>query len=168
MACDPAPAAEQATGVPRVDDCRVLNGIFWRSRTAAPWADIPERYGPHTTCGNRFNRWRKAGVWSASASCVKGLRRRYPDDRLLVDPRPSVSRQRQKKTTDPVAWVARGSGQPPRSTPWATLKACPSRSRSPRPRPTTAAAPLTRLAPCSPATPCAETEPTTATPCVKP
>jgi transposase len=32
-------------GVPRVDDRRVLNGIFWRLRTGAPWADIPERYG---------------------------------------------------------------------------------------------------------------------------
>jgi putative transposase len=26
------------------------------------WVDIPERYDPHTTCVNRFNRWRKAGV----------------------------------------------------------------------------------------------------------
>ncbi len=33
-------------GVPRVDDRRVLNGIFWRLRTGAPWADIPARYGP--------------------------------------------------------------------------------------------------------------------------
>jgi transposase len=47
-------------GVARADDRRVLNGIFWRLRTGAPWADIPERYGPHTTCVNRFNRWRKA------------------------------------------------------------------------------------------------------------
>src|SRR6266568_1229798 len=31
--------------VPRVDDRRVLNGIFWRLRTEAPWADIPQRYG---------------------------------------------------------------------------------------------------------------------------
>lgn len=46
-------------GVPRVDDRRVLNGIFWRLRTGAPWADIPSRYGPHTTCVNRFNRWRR-------------------------------------------------------------------------------------------------------------
>ncbi len=27
-------------GVPRVDDRRVLNGIFWRLRTGAPWADL--------------------------------------------------------------------------------------------------------------------------------
>jgi transposase len=32
-------------------------------RTGSPWRDLPERYGPHTTCYNRFNRWAKAGVW---------------------------------------------------------------------------------------------------------
>jgi transposase len=26
-------------GVARVDDRRVLNGIFWRLRTGSPWAD---------------------------------------------------------------------------------------------------------------------------------
>jgi len=50
-------------GVPRVDDRRVLNGIFWVLRSGAPWGDLPERYGPRTTVYNRFNRWRKAGVW---------------------------------------------------------------------------------------------------------
>jgi transposase len=33
-------------GVARVDDRRVLNGIFWRLRTGPPWADIPERRTP--------------------------------------------------------------------------------------------------------------------------
>ena len=51
-------------GVPRVDDRRVLNGIFWVLRSGAPWRDLPERYGPRTTCYNRFVRWRKAGVWA--------------------------------------------------------------------------------------------------------
>ena len=41
-------------GVPRVDDRRVLNGIFWVLRSGAPWRDLPERYGPRTTCCNRF------------------------------------------------------------------------------------------------------------------
>jgi transposase len=36
--------------VPRVDDRRVLNGIFWVLRSGAPWRDLPERYGPRTTC----------------------------------------------------------------------------------------------------------------------
>ncbi|WP_287380356.1 IS5 family transposase [Mesorhizobium sp.] len=49
--------------VPRVDDRRVLNGIFWVLRSGAPWRDLPERCGPRTTCYNRFVRWRKAGVW---------------------------------------------------------------------------------------------------------
>jgi transposase len=31
-------------GVPRSDDRKVLNGIYWRLRTGSPWAEIPERY----------------------------------------------------------------------------------------------------------------------------
>ncbi|MGA7072197.1 MAG: transposase, partial [Bradyrhizobium sp.] len=38
-------------------------GVFWVLRSGSPWADVPERYGPPTTVYNRFNRWRKAGVW---------------------------------------------------------------------------------------------------------
>src|SRR3990172_4774067 len=59
-------------GVPRVDDRRVLNGIYWRLRTGSPWADIPERYGPATTCYNRFVRWRKVGVWDRLFAAVSG------------------------------------------------------------------------------------------------
>ncbi len=50
-------------GVPRVNDRRVLNGIFWVLRSGAPWRDLPENYGPYTTCYNRFVRWRRAGIW---------------------------------------------------------------------------------------------------------
>jgi transposase len=50
-------------GVPRVDDWRVLNGIFWVLRSAAPWGDLPDDFGPYTTCYKRFVRWRRAGVW---------------------------------------------------------------------------------------------------------
>ena len=51
-------------GVPRVNDRRVLNGIFWVLRSGAPWRDLPQAFGPYTTCYNRFVRWRQAGVWS--------------------------------------------------------------------------------------------------------
>jgi transposase len=51
-------------GVSRVDDRRVLNGIFWVLRSGAPWRDLPNCYGPYTTCYNRFVRWRRAGLWS--------------------------------------------------------------------------------------------------------
>ena len=50
-------------GVRRVNDRRVLNGIFWVLRSGAPWRDLPETFGPRTTCYNRFVRWRQAGVW---------------------------------------------------------------------------------------------------------
>ena len=51
-------------GVPRVNDRRVLNGIFWVLRSGAPWRDLPVNFGPYTTCYNRFVRWRRAGVWA--------------------------------------------------------------------------------------------------------
>jgi len=53
----------KSRGVPRVDDRWVLNRIFWRFCTGSPWADLPERHGPHTTCYNRFIHWSYAGIW---------------------------------------------------------------------------------------------------------
>jgi len=50
-------------GIARVNDRRVLNGIFWVLRSGAPWRDPPDNFGPYTTCYNRFVRWRRAGVW---------------------------------------------------------------------------------------------------------
>jgi transposase len=49
-------------GVLRVNDRRVLNGIFWVLRSGAPWRDLPATYGLRTTCYNCFVRWRQAGV----------------------------------------------------------------------------------------------------------
>ena len=98
-------------GVKRVDDRRVLNGIFWRLRTGAPWADIPERYGPHTTCVNRFNRWRKAGVWDRILQAVS---KAYDGKLQMIDSSSIRVNQHaangQKKRRDPVAWVARAAG----------------------------------------------------------
>ncbi|MGH7057992.1 MAG: IS5 family transposase [Acetobacteraceae bacterium] len=69
-------------GVPRADDRRVLNGIFFILRTGSPWRDLPERYGPYTTCYNRFNRWAKAGVW---LKIFQALARRSPASLHLID-----------------------------------------------------------------------------------
>jgi transposase len=57
-------------GVPRVNDRRVLNGIFWVLRSGAPWRDLPHEFGPYTTCYNRFVRWRRAGVWGRIMSAL--------------------------------------------------------------------------------------------------
>ena len=69
-------------GVPRVDDRRVLNGILWRFRTGSPWAEIPERYGPSTTCYNRFVRWRKAGVWDRLLGAVSAT---FEGEIVMID-----------------------------------------------------------------------------------
>ena len=55
----------KSRGKPRVDDRRILNGIFWVLRSGAPWRDLPDNYGPRTTCYNRFVRWRRGGVWES-------------------------------------------------------------------------------------------------------
>ena len=57
-------------GVPRVDNRRVLNGIFWVLRSGLPRRDLPERNGPYTTVYNRFNRWRRAGIWDRLIDAV--------------------------------------------------------------------------------------------------
>ena len=69
-------------GVKRRDDRQLLNGIFWRLRTGAPWADIPARYGPHTTCVNRVNRWRQAGH---GARIVASISEAYDGDVQMID-----------------------------------------------------------------------------------
>jgi len=40
----------------------------------SPWRGIAERYGSYTTCVNRFNRWRKAGIWQR---LIEGVSRGY-------------------------------------------------------------------------------------------
>src|SRR6201987_6127076 len=59
-------------GVPRVNDRRVLNGIFWVLRSGAPWRDLPDIFGTYTTCHNRFVRWRRAGVWGKIMNALAG------------------------------------------------------------------------------------------------
>ena len=72
----------KSRGVPRVDDRRVLNGIFYVLRTGSPWRDLPERYGAYTTVYNRFNRWAKAGVW---LRVFEALAAKSPQSLQLID-----------------------------------------------------------------------------------
>ena len=69
-------------GKARVDDRRVVNGIFYVLRTGTPWRDLPERYGPYTTVYNRFKRWAKKGVWLAM---FEALAARSPQSMHLID-----------------------------------------------------------------------------------
>src|SRR6201747_2874192 len=69
-------------GVARVDDRRVINGIFYVLRTGSPWRDLPERYGPYTMVYNRYNRWAKAGVGLA---IFETLAARSPQSMQMID-----------------------------------------------------------------------------------
>jgi transposase len=85
---------------PRVNDRRVLNGIFWVLRSGAPWRDLPDTYGPYTTCYNRFVRWRRAGVWATIMNVLAGARCHDANDRHIYNPRASARclRQLEQKT----------------------------------------------------------------------
>jgi transposase len=62
-------------GVPRVNDRRVLNGIFWVLHSGAPWRDLPGAFGPYTTCYNRFvGAGRASGAGSSTRSPLPTMR----------------------------------------------------------------------------------------------
>jgi transposase len=71
---------------------RVLNGIFWVLRSGAPWRDLPESFGPYTTCYNRFVRWRRAGVWGKIMNALAGAH-----DAAVQMSAPPVLAQREQK-----------------------------------------------------------------------
>jgi transposase len=72
----------ERNGRPRLDDRKVLNGIFFVLRTGTPWRDLPERYGPYTTVYNRFNRWAKRGIW---LRVFEALAAKSPQSMHLID-----------------------------------------------------------------------------------
>jgi transposase len=117
-------------GVPRVDDRRVLNGIFWVLRSGAFWSDLPERYGPPTTIYNRFNRWRKAGVWDR---LMDEITRLYDGDVQMIDT--SIVRVHQhgataKRGVEIDVWVVPEAASPRKSMRLSTGMADPSSSSS--------------------------------------
>jgi transposase len=46
------------------DHRRVLNGVFWRTRSGSPWRDLPGEYGNWKTVYNRHRRWSGDGTWA--------------------------------------------------------------------------------------------------------
>jgi len=93
-------------GVPRVDDRRVLNGIFWVLRTGAPWRALPAEFGPYTTCYNRFVRWRRAGVFDRIMQAVSEA---YDGDVQMIDStsvRVHQHAANAKKATRIAVWAA--------------------------------------------------------------
>jgi len=107
---------------------RVLNGIFWVLRAGAPWRDLPERYGPYTTAYNRFNRWRKAGIWDRLMDAIV---KAHDGNVQMIDS--SIMRVHQhasgvKKRVAIVVWGEAGAASAQRSTRASTRRAGRSRS----------------------------------------
>jgi transposase len=48
-------------GHPWSEHRRILNGLFWKLRSGAPWRDIPRRYGPWSTVYDRYRTWCQDG-----------------------------------------------------------------------------------------------------------
>lgn len=54
-----------------LDHRRTPDGILWVLHTGAPWRDLPARYGAWQSVFDRFNRWRKTGVWDAVLAALQ-------------------------------------------------------------------------------------------------
>ena len=57
------PFFPRTSGIPRVDDRRVVSGIVHVIRNGLRWRDAPAVYGPHKTLYNRFARWSRMAIF---------------------------------------------------------------------------------------------------------
>jgi transposase len=51
---------------------QLIDGIRWRTRTGAPWRDVPPAYGPWQTVYGLFRRWQRNGTWRAVLTALQG------------------------------------------------------------------------------------------------
>ena len=51
---------------------RVLDGIFWVTRTGAPWRDLPEELGKWNSVYQQFRRWSLTGLWDLLLDALAG------------------------------------------------------------------------------------------------
>jgi transposase len=50
------PPQKARRGRPPKDHRPIVNGLLWLNRTAAPWRDLPERYGPWQIVATRYEK----------------------------------------------------------------------------------------------------------------
>ncbi|WP_425461120.1 IS5 family transposase [Kitasatospora atroaurantiaca] len=60
---------------------QLIDGIRWRTRTGAPWRDVPIRYGEWETVYGLFRRWQRDGTWKR---ILKQLQARADADGLIT------------------------------------------------------------------------------------
>ena len=76
------PDATPRRGGRWADHRKVVDGIRWRTRTGAPWRDLPAVYGRWQTVYGRHRRWSGDGTWAA---VLDGLRAGADRDALALD-----------------------------------------------------------------------------------
>src|SRR5213592_4375651 len=57
---------------PRWSKRQLINGIRWRTRTGAPWRDVPARYGTWQRVYGLFRSWQLKGIWAQILSDLQG------------------------------------------------------------------------------------------------
>lgn len=50
-------------GRPASDHRRILDAVFWISRTGSPWRDLPEEFGKWSSVYRQFRRWTLSSLW---------------------------------------------------------------------------------------------------------
>jgi hypothetical protein len=58
------PPQQPRVGRRRHDHRTVLGGILWVLRSAAPWREMPARFGKPNSVYVRYRLWREQGLWS--------------------------------------------------------------------------------------------------------
>lgn len=129
-------------GCPWKDHRVILDAMLWVLRTGAPWRDLPERYGPWQTVYDRFQRWRREGLFDQILERLQirlDAEGRIDWDLWCVDGS-SVRASRAAagggkkgapKSPQTTLWAAREADSAANCTWLLTAEACPLRRKSP-------------------------------------
>jgi transposase len=58
------PPQRPPRGRPNRDRRRMVAAMLWVERTGCSWRALPERFGPWQSVYSRYQRWRRAGLWT--------------------------------------------------------------------------------------------------------
>lgn len=75
------PVGKKSGRPPKWTKRQLIGGVRWRTRTGAPWRDVPARYGEWETVYGLFRRWQRDGTW---ARILKGLQARADAKGLIT------------------------------------------------------------------------------------
>jgi len=59
------PPVHQGRGRPVLDSRRVLDGIFWKIRSASPWRELPSHYPSYQSCYRFYGEWQSSGLYAS-------------------------------------------------------------------------------------------------------